>query len=146
MKGTCGCGARGELFGGSCLECVSSGRASQRDRLDRARHQDIDERTESLRRKYRSHGNYAASPHHMTAAERRSLPRTAYALPDRNPPALPLRSLRPGSARGYITAASGRLEMMKNLGHLKPGEYQQASRLILAAARREGIHSHFEPR
>jgi hypothetical protein len=84
------------------------------------------------------------TPHHMTAAERRMLSRTDFALREqRDPPALPLRDpTRPGSARGYIIAASGRLNMMKNLGHLKPGEWREGARHIAEAARRAGIKSH----
>ena len=115
-KGTCRCGRRGELFGGDCLTCIQSAVG-------------------------RGHGDYARTQQHMTAAERQSLPLTAFALRRRTPPGLPLRSPRPGSARGYILAASARLSMMRRLGHLGPGEYAEAARHIAEAARRVGIHS-----
>ena len=123
-KGTGGCGRHGDLFGGSCLGCISSGRASSH---------------------HARHGDYAGSfpsAHRMTAAERHGLPRTAFALRKRNPPALPLRDIRPGKERDYIKAASGRLMMMKNLGHLRPGEWEEGARNIAAAAKRVGVHSH----
>jgi|GEM_PF-5144596 len=112
-------------------------------------------RSRSSRRGYAS---YAPSPgyhHHddksyhthngyrMTKAERDLLPPSAFALPDDR--ALPLRSKRPGSERGYIMAATGRLEMMKHLGHLRAGQYTEAKRNILRAARRAGIHSKYAP-
>lgn len=142
-KGMCGCGKHGELFGDSCLECVQKA-VAHRDPLERARHRDTDVRTEQLRGRYRGHGDFARTPHHMTVAERRLLSRTDFALREqRNPPALPLRDpTRPGSARGYVMAASARLKMMKNLGHLKPGEWQEGAHHIAEAARGVGIKSH----
>jgi hypothetical protein len=143
-KGTCNCGRRAELFDGQCLKCITAHVSSGRRDIERMRHQDIDERTQALKRQYRSHGDYAMSPehpHHMTAAERRALPATAYAL-RKHRLALPLRSKHPGSARDYIIAASGRLRMMQNLGHLLPGEYEEGRHNIREAARRAGIHSH----
>lgn len=115
-------------------------------------------RSRHSRSSRRSHASYAPSPgyhhhddksyhtHHgyrMTKAERDDLPPSAFALPDDR--ALPLRSKRPGSERGYIMAATGRLEMMKHLGHLRTGQYAEAKRNILRAARRAGIHSKYEP-
>jgi len=93
-------------------------------------------------REHEEHGDYARSPRHMTAEERRSLPRTAFALRRRTPPGLPLRSSRPGSAPGYIKAAAARLSMMRRLGHLGPGEWQEGARHIAEAAAREGMRSH----
>jgi hypothetical protein len=148
------CGHHGLLFGGSCLGCIARQATPHTAEAEAARVQrneatlhTMQSRIDSLRGKYRGHGNYASShpQHHMTAEQRRRLGKHDFALPNRNPPALPLRNPDiPGSARGYITAASGRLEMMKSLGHLKTGEYAQAKRHILAAARRQGMHSHFE--
>jgi len=143
-KGRCDCGMYGELFGVSCLGCVQKAvETPHQERLRRARTQDVNERTAQLQSRYRSHGSFARTPHHMTASERRGLPRTAFALREqRDPPMIPLRSEQPGSAKDYIVAASGRLKMMKNLGHLKPGEWHEGARHIAEAARRAGLKSH----
>ena len=128
--GTCaGCFGHKTLYGDHCASCIGDGRHGQSGR---------------------HYGAYAASPqksHHMKAAVRHSMSATAenFALPRRSPPALPLHDpTRPYSWVDYIKAASGRLQMMHNLGHLKTGEYTQAKRNIVRAARKHGMRSQFE--
>lgn len=139
--GACsGCGHHKNLYGEYCAECIGDGRHHSHGRYGERHH--------------RAHyGEYAGpmpgvhhKQHHMTAAQRARVPTKDFALPHRNPPALPLRDpSRPGSDHGYVTAATGRLQMMHNDGSLRPGEYAEGKRHILAAARRLGMHSTFEP-
>ncbi len=132
--GACsGCGHHKNLYGAFCAECIGDGR-----------HRSVHQRAH--------YGEYAGpmpgvhqKQHHMTAAQRARVPTKDFALPHRNPPALPLRDpSRPGSDHGYVTAATARLQMMHNNGTLRPGEYAEGKRHILAAARRLGMHSTFE--
>jgi hypothetical protein len=76
----------------------------------------------------------------LTAAQRRNLPRSAFALPDRDPPDLPLDKC------SRVANAPARLSMMRHKHHVTKREYQQAARRILHASRRCGIHSQFEGR
>jgi len=67
----------------------------------------------------------------LSAAARRELPASEYALPQRRQ--LPL------TDAGHVHAARSRLEMMLNLGHVTKMEYEAAVSRIKRAAKRFGV-------
>lgn len=71
-------------------------------------------------------------------AERTHLPDSAYALRDRRQ--LLLTDKHGKVHRGHVLAATARLSMMRNLGHVTSVEYNEAHRHIAAAGREVGLH------
>jgi hypothetical protein len=69
--------------------------------------------------------------HHLTAAQRRAIPLSKYALPARE--ALPIED------PAHIRNAAARLEQMRRRGTVTPREYASALRAIRAAEARHGI-------
>jgi hypothetical protein len=80
----------------------------------------------------------------LTAAQRRRLPASAYALPERRPHhgSLPLTDARGRLDHGHIVSAAARLSMMRNRGSVTPAEYRRARARIdrALAASRGGRH------
>jgi hypothetical protein len=72
-----------------------------------------------------------ARQHHLTAAQRRAIPTSLYALPARR--ALPIED------PAHVRNAAARLEQMRRRGTVTPREYASALRRIRAAEARHGI-------
>jgi DNA repair protein RadC len=95
-------------------------------------------------RSYASEEAYAADEDEAYAdekvsyADRKKLPNSAFALRKRR--ALLLTDKHGKIDAGHVKAAAARLSMMKRLGHLKPGEWQEAHARIVAAGKKVGLH------
>jgi hypothetical protein len=97
-------------------------------------------RIESFRRSSTKEGG--AEESHVTTWQRRKLPRSAFALPDRKPPALLMTNRKGEFTKGHVLAAASRLSMMENKGTLKRGEFTMAHTRIARAGRKIGLNIH----